>query len=119
VAAAVIVGLQSLALLVAAGYFVLETLFGHPSTTGRALAGAGFALLAAVVLAFAARGVIGGSPAARTPVIVLEVLTLPVSYSLGFQAHKIWWGGPIMASAIAVILLLFTPSAREQLDRDI
>jgi hypothetical protein len=49
--------------------------------------------------------------------VVIQLLALPVSYSLGFQAGRIWYGGPIMAIALAVLFLLFTPPVREALDR--
>jgi len=55
--------------------------------------------------------------AARTPVIVIEALALPVSYSLAFQADRVGYGAPIMVGALAVLYLLFTPPARAVLDR--
>src|SRR6266568_97665 len=76
------------------------------------------ALLGAVVLVSCARGLLAQRPAARTPVVVLELLALPVSYSLGFQAGLLAYGVPIMFSALAVLYLLFTPAARAVLDRD-
>jgi hypothetical protein len=57
-------------------------------------------------------------PAARSPIVVLQLLALPVAYSLAFQADRIAYGAPIMLAALAVIFLLFTPPAREVLDRD-
>jgi hypothetical protein len=118
-AAAAIIGLQSLALLVAGGIVLAKTVFGHPDSVGRALLGAAFALLAAVALAIGARGVLRLSPAARTPIVVLELLALPVSYSLAFQAGQVAYGGPILVSALAVLYLLFTPPARAALDREV
>ena len=56
-------------------------------------------------------------PSARSPVLVLELLALPVSYSLAIQAGRVGYGGPILISALAVLYLLFTPSAREILNR--
>jgi hypothetical protein len=116
--AVAIVCLQALALLAAAGVLVFKTLFGNPDSVGRAMSDAGFAILGALLLALAMRGLVRLSPSARTPVIVLELLALPVSYSLAFQAHRVDYGGPILVSALAVLYLLFTPAAREALDRD-
>ena len=48
---------------------------------------------------------------------MLELLALPVSYSLAFQSHLPVYGAPIMLSALAVLYLLFTPAARAALDR--
>jgi hypothetical protein len=71
------------------------------------------------VLALCARSLLRLRPAARTPVVVIEVLALPVSYSLAFQADRVEYGGPILVGALAVLYLLFTPPVRAVLDRDI
>jgi len=92
---------------------------GHPDSVARALLDAGFAIFGAALLALAARGLWHLRPAARTPVIVLQLLAIPVSYSLAFQADRVGYGGPILLAALAVIYLLFTPAAREALDREI
>jgi hypothetical protein len=49
--------------------------------------------------------------------VVIQLLAIPVSYSLGFQAHRLGYGGPIFVVALAVLYLLFTPPARALLDR--
>jgi hypothetical protein len=114
--AVLIILVQSLGLLAAAGFLVVATFTGDPSDIGRALLGAAFALGGAVLLAYGARALLRLRPAARSPIVVLELLALPVSYSLGFQAGRIGFGGPIMASALAVLFLLFTPPVRRVLD---
>jgi len=43
---------------------------------------------------------------------VLELLALPVSYSLGFQAGLMVYGAPILLSALAVLYLLFIAGPR-------
>ena len=93
-------------------------MFGHPDSLGRALLDAAFALAAAALLGVGARGLFRLSPAARTPVLVVQFLAIPVSYSLAFQADRVGYGGPILIAALAVIYLLFTPPARAALDRD-
>jgi hypothetical protein len=118
-AAVCIVAAEALALLVAAGVLLTKTVLGHPDSVARALLDAGFAIFGAVLLALAARGLWHLRPAARTPVIVLQLLAIPVSYSLAFQADRVGYGGPILVAALAVIYLLFTPAAREALDRDV
>ena len=118
-AAVCIVAAEALALLVAAGVLLTKTVLGHPDSVARALLDAGFAIFGAGLLALAARGLWHLRPAARTPVIVLQLLAIPVSYSLAFQADRVGYGGPILLAALAVIYLLFTPAAREALDRDV
>jgi hypothetical protein len=117
-AAVVIVALQGLAFAVGVAVLVVMTAVGHPDSVARALLGAAFALLGAVVLASCARGLLALRWAARTPVVVIELLALPVGYSLGFQAGLMAFGAPIMVSALAVLYLLFTPAARKALDRE-
>jgi hypothetical protein len=116
--AAAVIGLEGLALLAAAGVLVAKSVTGHPDSVGRALLGAALAAAAALVLVLCARALVRLRPAARTPVVVLEVLALPVGYSLAFQADRVVYGGPILIAAAAVLYLLFTPPARAALDRE-
>ncbi len=116
-AAVVIVLLEALALVGAATVLVVKTVTGHPDSLGRALLGAGFALVGALVLVLGARGLRLCSPAARTPVVVLQLLAVPVGYSLAFQAGLVVFGGPILLAALTVIYLVFTPPARAALNR--
>jgi hypothetical protein len=117
-AAAGIVALQAAALFGAAAVLIVKTIVGHPDSVARALLDAALALLGMLVLLACARGLLALRPAARTPVIVLELLALPVSYSLGFQAGLMAYGAPILLTAVAVLYLLFTPPARAALDRE-
>lgn len=116
-AAVAVIIMESLALLAVAVVLVVKTTTGHPHSVAGALWGALLALAGAVVLALAARGLANLRPASRTPVIVLQLLAVPVSYSLAFQAHRVGYGGPILVAALMVLYLLFTPPARAALDR--
>ncbi len=116
-AAAVVVAVQALALAGIAVVVLVKTIFGHPDSVARALTETGLALFGAVVLALGARGLMHVRPSARSPVVVIELLALPVSYSLGIQAGLVAYGGPILITALAVLYLLFTPSARDALNR--
>jgi hypothetical protein len=115
--AATVIWFESLALVGAAGVLVTKTVDGHPDSIGRALLGALLALGAAAALVVGARGLIRLRPAARTPMVVLQLLALPVGYSLAFQAGRVGYGGPILVAALVVLYLLFTPPARAALDR--
>lgn len=114
-AVAVII-LESLALLAAAGVLLAKTITGHPDDIWRALLGAAFAVAGAAALALCARGLYRLRPPARTPIVVLQVLAIPVAYSLAFQAGRVEYGGPILVAALVVLYLLFTPPARAALD---
>ncbi len=112
------VAAEALALLGLAVLLIVKALTGHPHSVPAALIDAALALFGAGVLALCARGLLALRVAARTPVVVLQVLALPVSYSLGFQAGRIGYGAPILIAALAVLYLLFTPPVRAVLDRD-
>jgi hypothetical protein len=117
--AAALIALEALALVAAAVVLVVKTVTGDPNDIWRALLGAALAIAGAAVLAFGARGLLRLNPSARSPVVVLQLLALPVSYSLWFQAGRVGYGAPIMLAAVAVLFLLFTPPARAALDRQI
>jgi hypothetical protein len=112
--AAWIVAAQALGLVVVALILIAKTIFGEPDDVGRALLDAAFALAGAGILVLARRGLLSGRNAVRSPLAVLELLCLPVSYSLAIQAGRYGYGVPIMLSAIAVLVLLFSPGGREQ-----
>jgi len=116
--AAAVIWLETLALVGAAGLLVTKTVDGHPDSIGRALLGAALALGGAAVLGFGARGLVRLRPSARTLVVVLQLLALPVGYSLAFQAGRVAYGGPILIAAVVVLYLLFTPPVRAALDRE-
>ena len=118
-AAVAIIGLEALALVAAAVVLIVKTVSGSPNDIWRALLGAALALAGAAALAFGARALLRLRPAARSPIVVLQLLALPVSYSLWFQAGVAVYGAPIMVAALATLFLLFTPPAREALDRDL
>jgi hypothetical protein len=115
--AAGLVLVQAVALAVTAVALVVLA-FVHSSTRlWAALSIVGFAVLGAVVLYLCARGLYALRPSARSPIVLLELIALPVGYSLGIQAGRVAVGVPVLVSAVAVLVLLFTPSARAALDR--
>ena len=116
-AAVVLIIIETLALLGAAGFLLWSTVFGNPTDTKNSVTLLVLALGAAAVLGFSARGLLRLRPSARTPVVVLELLALPVAYSLAIQAGRVGYGGPILLAALAVLYLLFTPPVRAALDR--
>jgi hypothetical protein len=115
-AAAIVVLLQAAGLLVAVAILVIEIARGGYDDAARAWSDAGFALLGVLVLLYAARGLSYRQSAIRTPLLVLEVLALPVGYSL-FQAGRWQYGGPVVLGAVVVAALLLTRPARTALDR--
>jgi len=116
-AAAVLV-LAEAAALAGTALVLLVLAFVHTTTRlWAAVAIVGFALVGAAVLALCGRGLVRLRPSARSPVILVQLLAVPVGYSLGVQAGRALVGVPILIVAIAVIVLLLLPSSRQALDR--
>lgn len=116
-AACAILAVEGLALVAAGLFLIYGTVFGHPGGVLRSLLAAVMAFGGAAALLAGARGLLRLSTGARSPMVVLQLLALPVGYSLVTDAGRVVWGGPILIAAVAVIYLLFTPPAREALDR--
>ncbi|MEO6885144.1 MAG: hypothetical protein ABI232_02505 [Jatrophihabitantaceae bacterium] len=116
-AAVVIIALESLALVGAAVVLLVKIVFGSPTDLAGALLLVLLALVGAGVLAMCARGLTRLRSSSRSPVVVLQLLAIPVSYSLAFQAHRVAYGGPIILAALVTLYLLFTPPARAVLER--
>ncbi len=116
--ATVLIWGEAVGLVATAVLLLVKTVVGRPTSLAGAVLGAVMALAGAAVLAAAARALLRLRPAARTPVVVLELLALPVAYSLAFQAGLVEYGGPLLVVALAVLFLLFSPPARAVLDRE-
>ena len=115
--AAILIFLEALGLLAAAGVLLVKLITGHPAKLWGAFAEIGFALAGAVLLVLCARGIWQLRPAARTPIVFIQLLSLPVAFDLAFQAGLLAYGVPMLVVALAVLVLLFTPGARLVLDR--
>ena len=113
--AAVLVLAQAVALAVLAVVLLVKALAGHPHDLGGALGIAGFALLGAVILGLCGRGLQRGLRSSVSPVIVIEVPAAAVGFSLGVQAGRPVYGLPVLLSALAVLVLLFSPGGRRGL----
>src|SRR4051794_23902852 len=104
--------------LVVAGLVQLGlTAFGDPEDVGRALFVGVFAVLVGIGLVLLARALDRRRRAARTPVVVVQLLALPVGYSLTFDADRVYVGLPLLVLAVVILLLLFTPESLSALDR--
>jgi hypothetical protein len=117
-AAVVLIWLQAAALVALGVIVVVKVFTGHPNSVAGALLTALWPLLGALVLALCARAVARLQAAARTPIVVIELLALPISYTLAFGAHRPEYGAPMLISALAVLYLLFTPGTRAALDQE-
>jgi hypothetical protein len=116
-AAAAVVLLEAVALTGTAAMLVVLAFIHTTTRLWAAVAIVGFALFGAAVLALCARGLVRLRPSARSPVILVQLLALPIGYSLGIQAGRVLVGLPILIAAISVLVLLMMPTSREALDR--
>lgn len=99
----------SLAPIVLIGGILLST----PDSVGRAWAEVGMALGAGAAIVLLARALSRAALWSRGPVVVIQILALPVGYSLAFGSRLPVYGLPLLAAAGAVLyLLLFPPESR-------
>jgi hypothetical protein len=117
--AVVLIGIEALGMLALAMVLLVKTLTGHPHSVVGALLGVALALFGAGALVLCARGLAHLSPSARSPIVVIQLIALPVSYTLTFQAGLVGYGAPILLAALAVLYLIFTPPVRQVLDREL
>jgi hypothetical protein len=110
--AALLAAVEGLALLGLGAFYAGKIGLQRPDSYGRALLGAAMAVAGGALLVLLGRALGRLRGWARSPVIVLQLLALPVGYSLAFQAGLPAYGGPILALAVTELYLLFTPDAR-------
>lgn len=108
--AAVLVGLQGAAAVIAAVVFTVRGLAGADQ---RIVSGFGnaawFAVIGAAVLA-AAWALWTGRRWGRGLAIFTQLLILPVTWYVGVGSHRWPYAIPVAALAVAVLALLFSPS---------
>jgi len=100
--AALLTGVQALALAGFAVYYVVELVLGEGSDAIRVLMSALLILVGATGLGVLARGWFGGSAWPRTPTIVWNALLVPVGISL-IQGNRVLIGWLVVVVAIVAI----------------
>ena len=115
VAVAGLVGAQAVALLVAAVSYVVELARGEAADTAVATAIAALSLLTGLGLALAARGLLARRRWSRAPALVVNLLAVPVVWPFFTEGRPVV-GALLIGWAVAVVVLLFAPPVREQLD---
>ena len=116
-AIALLVAAEAAALLLLATAEALSTVLGDSSSVRGALVTAAFAALGGVLLAVLARAVLRVRKAARSPVVVVQLIMLPIGWNLIHPSGRPEFGVPVLAVAVAVLALLATPAARTALER--
>jgi hypothetical protein len=109
-AAGALVGLQGVATI---GFVVFELVSVRSATlaVGAVLGEAGTFLLFGVLLLVIARGLWRGRFWSRTPAVVVQILLLPVGYSLLVPSHQVLPGALVaLVALVGLGLLLCAPS---------
>ncbi|MEP6696089.1 MAG: hypothetical protein ABJA34_04320 [Pseudonocardiales bacterium] len=111
--AAGVLAAESLGLLALSVVQVVKVLTGSPRSTAYAVVAAALTLLTAAVVWLLGRALRSVRGSAYTPVLVLQLLALPVGYSLAVQAGLWRYGGPVLVLALTELgALLAGPSRR-------
>ena len=117
--AAVVVGAEGVALVVLGVAEAVSTIVSHAASLSLALTTSGFAIAAGLLLLWLARALTGLRRAARTPVVVVQLIALPIGWNLIGTSGRPALGIPVIALAVAVLVLLFgTEEARTALRRE-
>jgi hypothetical protein len=115
-AASVLAVVEALTLLALAVFLAVKGIVDESKSLFGVVGGAGLALLGAVVLLAVTPWLLSGARWARSPVVVLQILWLPVGFSLAFQAGRPEVGVPLLVVALAVLGLLARTEARVPVD---
>lgn len=119
-AAAGLVVVEGVALLVLAVANVVLTALSDAGSVTLALGGALLLVIFGAGLILLARGLRDLRPATRSPVIAVQIVALPVGWTLASANGRPGIGLPVLALAVAVLaLLLGTAEARDSLARDL
>ncbi|HEV7656306.1 MAG TPA: hypothetical protein VGP36_16450 [Mycobacteriales bacterium] len=118
-AASALVVVEGAALLVFAIVNVVLTASSDAGSVPLALGGALVLAIFGGILVLLARALRALKPPARSPVIAVQIVALPIGWTLTTGNARPEIGLPVLALAIAVLVLLFsTAEARDSLTRE-
>lgn len=119
-AAAALVTVEGVALLVFAVVSVVLTALDDAGSVSLALGGALLLSVFGALLFWLARKLRELRPPARSPVVAVQVVALPIGWTLTTTNGRPEIGLPVLAVAVAVLVLLFgSAEARDSLARDL
>lgn len=113
--AAAVASAQGVAVAAVAGVDLTKTWTGRPADRAAALLIAGLALVAAAAFGVLARALLRRRGWARSPLLVLELLALPVAWGLaqsGLWLYAVLVGAPAVLVVAALVAGAATPSER-------
>ena len=115
--AALLVAVEGAALIVLAGVEAVSTLVSDAASVTLALVTAAAAAGGGALLLWLARSLAGLRKWARSPVVVLQLIALPIGYNLITPSGRPELGVPVLALAAATLVLLGSAEARAALER--
>ena len=115
--AALLVAVEGAALLVLAVVELAQVLVSDATSVGLAVGTAAMAAAAGALLLWLARAMVRLRRAARSPVVVVQLIALPIGYNLIDPSGRPELGVPVLLLAVATLALLGTADARAALDR--
>ena len=104
--AAVFTAIESVGMFAVSGVYLWNVLRGSPQDRAIALLGAGLGLGLAAVLGVLARGLARGRRPALSPVVLIQLLMLPVGWGL-LQGRQYLSAALVLGLAVAVLGSLF------------
>lgn len=113
--AAAVASAQGVAVAAVAGVDLTKTLTGRPADRAAAVLIAGLALVAAAAFGVLARALLRRRGWARSPLLVLELLALPVAWGLaqsGLWLYAVLVGAPAVLVVAALVAGAVAPSER-------
>lgn len=108
---------QGAAVIIGGLIWGFRSITDKPDNLGASLAGAVFCIGAGLLVIRLGVALRGQRQWARAPVIALEIILLPVGWSLTFQGGSKLYGIPVLAVAALLIYLLLSKPVSALLDR--
>lgn len=115
--AALLVAVEGAALIVLAGVEAVSALVSDVASVTLALVTAAFAAGGGALLLWLARSIAALHKWARSPLVVLQLIALPIGYNLINPSGRPELGVPVLVLAVATLVLLGTADARAALER--
>lgn len=103
--AAAVVLVEGVGLVLLCAFYGGRVLLGRPENRALALSGAGMGLAAGATIVLLGRALSRGRHAAASPVLLAQLLSLPVGVGL-LQGHLPLFGAAVLLPAVVVLALL-------------
>lgn len=107
-----LIALEGVGLIGVGVFEAVKTAVSTATSVGGALWAAVLAAAAGALLIWLATAVARHRRWSRSPVVVIQIVLLPVGFSVGIQAHQLPYGVPILVLAVAILALFASPEAR-------